>query len=196
MGHPEDAAAAFTRTLRLDPTYPGAHLHLGRIHLSRQERDKARRHLRNEHLLMPEDPRILLDLSNLLVDAGETRVAIACLKRLTQIQPRNPSAWQNLAVAFFLRGRYDDGIAASHQALQREPAHLMAMHNLAIAYERMRQYDDALRWVRSALSIDPKDATFQRLELRLRVLKLRSRAMGALRSIFGLRRSAAKPPRP
>ena len=42
----------------------------------------ARRHLRAELVLRPQDPQVLLDLSNLLLDTGQCRAAVACLKRL------------------------------------------------------------------------------------------------------------------
>ena len=32
---------------------------------------------------------MLMDLSNLLIDVGETRAAVACLKRLTQLRPQH-----------------------------------------------------------------------------------------------------------
>ena len=54
-----------------------------------------------------------MDLANLLIDVGETRPAVACLKRLTQLCPEHIAAWQNLGVAHCLRGRFDEGIAAS-----------------------------------------------------------------------------------
>ena len=40
---------------------------------------EARRQLRAELLLRPDDARILMDLANLLVDLGEIRPALACL---------------------------------------------------------------------------------------------------------------------
>jgi tetratricopeptide (TPR) repeat protein len=187
-GRVDEAIGAFLKTLQLDPTYPGAHFHLGRIHHQRHDAEKARRHLRNEHLLMPDDPQMMLDLSNLLLDSGETGTAVACLKRLTEKEPQNANAWQNLAVAYFQCDRFDDGIAASREALRCEPSHLMAMYNLAVAHEQMGQYDQAIGWVRSALAIDPREASFQKLELRLRFMQLRARVGRVVRRVFLLGR--------
>ena len=72
-------AAAF------DPTFPGAHLHLAKIHFRRREPIEARSHLRGEILLRPQDTQVLMELSNLLMDSGESRPAVACLKRLVQL---------------------------------------------------------------------------------------------------------------
>src|SRR5688572_21549097 len=101
----EEAEGSLRRALELDPTYPGAHLELGRIEYRRGKLEDARQHLRAELLLRPQDPVALMDLSNLLIDIGETRAAGACLKRLVQIDPTSTAAWQNLAVAQFMRLR-------------------------------------------------------------------------------------------
>ena len=188
-GHDADAVAAFVRVLQLDPTFPGAHLQLGRIYLQHHDPDAARRHLRSEHLLRGDDPRILLELSDLLLDAGEGPMAIAALKRLTELSPGAANAFAHLAVAHFLSGDYAPGIAASRRALDLEPADLTAMHNLAVACERLQQYDAALQWVRTALLLEPANTSFQRMEWRLRFLKLRWRAGSFLGRIFARRPS-------
>jgi tetratricopeptide (TPR) repeat protein len=179
---------AFLKTLQLDPTYPGANLNLGRIYHQRHEGDKARRYLRNEHMLMPSEPQVLMELSNLLLDTGETAIALNCLKRLTEKEPSNANAWQNLAVAFFHSDRYDEGILASKEALRCDSSHLMAMYNLAVAYEHLGKFDEALSWCRTALGVDPRESTFQKLELRLRVMQLRARVVGAMRRVLRLGR--------
>ncbi len=135
-------------------------------------------------LLRPEDPRILLDLANLLMDSGETRASVACLKRLTQIEPQNADGWQNLAVALFLRGRFEEGIAACKEALRCDPKHVMAYFNLALALERLRRYDEALRTIRCALEIEPGDVALQKLEFRVRLLKLRAKVIRGLRALW------------
>jgi tetratricopeptide (TPR) repeat protein len=159
----------------------GAHLHLGRLCQLAGKRDEAIAHLRNEYLLQGEDCDILLDLSNLLLDTGQMQLAIQCLRRLSALAPDNADAWQNLAVAHFMGKSYQEGVEASRQALRCDGRHLMAMHNLAVAYERLGHYEQALRWVRTALEIEPRDAIFAKLEMRLGLLKLRARAAKALR---------------
>jgi tetratricopeptide (TPR) repeat protein len=123
-------------------------------------------------LLRPEDPGMLLDLSNLLMDNGQGRAAIACLKRMTTVDPDNVSGWQNLAVAQFMRGQYDQGIASCEEALSRDPANLLTLFNLALAHENLGRYGEALRWVARGLAVEPRDLSFQKLEFRLRVLRL------------------------
>jgi tetratricopeptide (TPR) repeat protein len=150
----------------------------------------ARKHLRAELLLRPQDPQVLLQLSNLLLDTQQGRAAIACLRRLIALDADNASAWQNLAVAQFTTGRYMDGIASCHEALQRDPANLMAVYNLASAYEHLKQYDEALSWVRKGLEKDPNDTPLQKLELRIRVLRFRERVVRIVRGVLFPRATA------
>jgi len=130
-----------------------------------------------------------MDLSNLLVDTGQNRAAVACLKRLTQADPQNISGWQNLAVAQFMVGRYQDGIASCHEALRLDPRNATAAFNLALAYEHLKRYDEALTWVRMGLQTEPRDVSLQRLELRVRVLRWRSAAFRFIRSALFLNRT-------
>jgi tetratricopeptide (TPR) repeat protein len=163
-------------------------MRLGELHHRRADADAAKRHLRAELLLRPQDPAVLMDLSNLLVDTHQPRAAVACLKRLVQIEPNNASAWQNLAVAQFMTGRYEDGIESCRECLRLDSQNPQAVYNLALACEHLGRYDEALGWVRRGLERDPKDLSLQKLELRVRVLRWRGRLARAFRSLL-LRRA-------
>jgi tetratricopeptide (TPR) repeat protein len=185
-GRDEQAIAALKRSLQLDPTFPGAHLLLGELHHRRQELADARQHLRAELMLRPEEQQILMDLANLLIDVGEARAAVACLKRLTQLVPDYACAWQNLGVAQCVRNRYQEGIAACQEALRLEPRNVSALHNIALAHSRIGEWDPAIAHARRGLSIAPRDAALQRLEFRLRVLRIRWVIIRTARRLLGL----------
>jgi tetratricopeptide (TPR) repeat protein len=183
-GRADEAEASLRRSLELDPTYPGSHLELGRIEYACGRFDEARQHLRAELLLRPQEPAALMDLANLLIDVGETRAAGACLKRLVQIAPAHVPGWQNLAVAQFMRHRFDDGIASSREALRLDPANRMVLHNLALALGQLGRLDEALAEARRGLKVDPKDGSLLALELRLRLMRFRASLTRALRRLF------------
>ena len=107
---------------------------------------------------------MMLDLSNLLLDCGETSTAVVCLKRLTEKEPGNANAWQNLAVAYFHSDQFEEGIAASQQALRCDPSHLMAMHNLAVLSagngQNAPDYDTASKWFGAASAFGLADSQF------------------------------------
>src|SRR6185437_13069087 len=96
-----------------------------------------------------QDPHILMDLANLLLDTGQNRAAVACLKRLVQIDQKSVRGWQNLAVAQFLVGRYEDGIGSCQEVLHLSPGNATAAYNLALAYEHLRKYEESLKWVKT-----------------------------------------------
>ena len=177
----ERAIASLKRSLELDPTWPGAHLLLGEAHYRRKELPEACQHLRAELLLRPDEPQMLMDLANLLIDVGETRPAVACLKRLTQLRPEHTAAWQNLGVAHCLRGRYDEGIGALLEALRLDPKNRSILHNIALAHGRLKRFDTALKFTRRGLALQPPDPALDRLDFRLRVLRLHHRMMSWVR---------------
>jgi tetratricopeptide (TPR) repeat protein len=120
----------------------------------------------------------------MLMDGGDTRSAGACLRRLVQITPRNVAAHLNLAVVHFARGHYDEGIACCHEALRCDAEDATAMYNLALAYERLGNYAKAGEWIGRAIRIDPQDVALQRLDLRIRLLRLWQKAGRVLRSMW------------
>ncbi|MGA3065788.1 MAG: tetratricopeptide repeat protein [Tepidisphaeraceae bacterium] len=177
IGSEDQALECFATALVLDPTFVGANLGLGRIYYRRHCLTDARRHLRAELQLRPQNPRILLELGNLLMDCGESRSALVCLKWLVGVDPEYIPGWLNLAVTQFARGHWQEGIASCMTALTKDSQNGMAMHNLALAYERLGQYRSALTWVRRAQLVCVNDAALQRLELRVRLLWIRARTV-------------------
>ena len=71
-----------------------------------------------------------------------------------------------------MRGLYADGIASCEHALTREPGNLLTVFNLALAHEHLGRYGEALTWVARGLEIDPRDTSLQKLEFRLRALRV------------------------
>jgi predicted Zn-dependent protease len=51
------------------------------------------------------------------VAAGQTQVAMDLLKKLLAINPKNPSAWEQLYNAYIGGGKYDSAMAAAHSAV-------------------------------------------------------------------------------
>lgn len=121
------------------------------------------------------------------MDIDEARSAVACLKRLVQLDPRNVAGWQNLAVALFAYARFDEGISACQQVLELDPTNTPTLYNLALAYERTGDYEQALHWVNKGLAIDAGDAWLQKLGFRIKFFEFRNRVMQAVRTFLHLR---------
>lgn len=168
-GRWNDATHALRAALQLDPTFEGANLLLAKLSLEENDLPAAKAYLRAEVMLRPACGHLLLDLANMLLDVREQRLAVACLRRLTQAEPANVKAWQNLAVAECARSRYDRGVSASLYALELDPGNIAVRHNLALAYMQSGQLDYAREELAHALFLCPRDRALKRLQFRLRL---------------------------
>lgn len=182
-----DASVEVRQALSFDPTLPCGHLLLARVALAQQQPDTAREELRAELQLRPDTPSVLLELADLLLDAKEIRPAVACLRRLTQLQPASRRAWQNLAVAECLRGRLSRGIDAAIRALELDPTHGVTRHNLVLAYIESGRLDAARIELKIARTASPADSSLGRLHFRLCL----ARGVAWLGRLAGLKRQRA-----
>jgi tetratricopeptide (TPR) repeat protein len=168
---PRDAEHLLRRTLQLDPTFVGAHLKLAEIAYSADDLIRTKSHLRAELTLRPGSTGTMLDLANMLIDVDEIRLAVGCLKRLLLIDPKNVRAWQNLAVAECLRGRFGRGAAASVKALELDPGNVVVRHNLALAYLHSGDVRRAGEQLTAALKLAPHHRLLRRLRFRVAVVR-------------------------
>ena len=179
-GRLDTAADSLRDALKLDPTFAGANLMLAQIAVRQGRLIHAKTHLRAELLLRPAAGPLLLDLANMLIDVDELRTAVACLRRLTVAEPRNVKAWQNLAVAECLRGRYDRGIDACRSALAIDSGSVAVRHNLVLALIDNNDFDLAAVELVEAFKLSAGDRALKKLKLRLVLL----RPIRAMRRLF------------
>ena len=91
------------------------------------------------------------------LNAGNLPVAIALLKRATEVDPKNKFAWNNLGLAYFATRDNDQAIAAFQKQLEVNPYDEFANNNLGRAYWQMRRYDDAVKAFNKQLETNPLD---------------------------------------
>jgi tetratricopeptide (TPR) repeat protein len=169
---PLEAEHFLRRTLQFDPTFVGAHLKLAEIAYSAGDLIRTKSHLRAELTLRPGSTGTMLDLANMLIDVDEIRLAVGCLKRLLLIDPKNVKAWQNLAVAECLRGRFGRGAAASLKALEIDPGNVVVRHNLALAYLHSGDVRRAQEQLRFASRLAPSHRMLRRLRFRIGLVRV------------------------
>lgn len=157
------AFEALARCLRLDPTYPAAHLRLAELYHKLSQPEPARHHTKAELALRPGDVPTLIDLGSLLIDLGELPTATLCLRQATAADPANAEAWHHLSLAHFTAGQYDKGIAACRRALGLRPKRLATLHNLAVAWDRVQRPRRARAIARRALRLAPTDPSTRNL---------------------------------
>jgi tetratricopeptide (TPR) repeat protein len=65
---------------------------------------------------------------------------------------------QNLATAYILAGKADQGIVMLKDVLQKRPTDMNILNMLAEAYYDTKKYDDAINYYDQILTIDKKNA--------------------------------------
>ena len=99
----------------------------------------------------------LVESAGAAMNAGNFPVAIALLKRATEIEPKNKFAWNNLGRAYFATREDDLAIAAYKKQLEVNPYDDYAWNNLGRVYWNERKYDEAVKSFNKQLENNPLD---------------------------------------
>ncbi|MDP4194401.1 MAG: tetratricopeptide repeat protein [Bacteroidota bacterium] len=125
----------------------------------------------------PDDPDILLHLSNALISANKLDVAMETFKAGVEKDPKNQFYRYNYGTLLLQAGKYEEAIDQFTKAIEIDPKYHSAVFNLAVAYvkwgtslreaadkagkddpEYKNKYKDALPWLKKAVEIKPDDA--------------------------------------
>ena len=103
----------------------------------------------------PNNPALLNEMGNILVQYGRLRAAIAQYERAVKFQPDLALVWNNLGVAYTAAGKYSSGEHAYRKALKLSPAYAMAYYNLGVNFDLRDKYDMAIAYYQRAIELDP-----------------------------------------
>jgi adenylate cyclase len=132
--------------LRLDPANVSAHMVLAIIHSYRRNFELALRELERAQELNPNMFEYQTDRGWVLLLAGRSADAIKSIEDVLRSDPNpKPNAFNNLAMAYYFQGRYEDAIVTLEGAIGRHPQHLPLYIALAAAYAEAGRIDDAAR---------------------------------------------------
>jgi tetratricopeptide (TPR) repeat protein len=99
----------------------------------------------------------LVDSARAAMSNGNFSVAIALLKRATEVDPKNKFAWNNLGLAYLATRQNDAAIEALQKQIEINPYDEFAYNNLGRAYWQERKYDDAVTAFHKQLEMNPLD---------------------------------------
>ena len=99
----------------------------------------------------------LVDSARAAGDNGNLPVALALLKRATEIDPKNKVAWNNLGLVYFAMRENDQAIAAFQKQIEVNPYDEFAYNNLGRVYWNDRKYDEAVKAFNKQLENNPLD---------------------------------------
>jgi Flp pilus assembly protein TadD len=99
----------------------------------------------------------LVESARAATDAGNLSVALALLKRATEIEPKNKFAWNNLGLIYLAQREDDQAISAFQKQIEVNPYDEYAYNNLGRVYWQERKYDDAVKAFNKQLENNPLD---------------------------------------
>lgn len=142
--------------LHLDSTNAEALANLGKVWLSRGEREKGLKLLDSA---LHYDPRNYVALTALggeyLFNLNKPATGISYLQRALETEPTNFVVASNIGVGYAMLKNYPAAIEEFRRASMLNPTHDYPLANLATAYERSGLYDSALFYYRQAISKNP-----------------------------------------
>lgn len=139
----EDAIAAYSRAIELDPGLAAAQTNLGNVHYRRGERERARSCYEQACAVEPEQPQAHYNLANLYEEEGDLEMAIAEYRRALAADPEFVDAHFNLAMTL-------EALGSRRQACAHWRKFVAAVEErgggeesewLAIAHERIAELE-------------------------------------------------------
>ncbi len=106
----------------------------------------------------PDSVLLLSLLGSAQAGLGRFDAAIACLTKLTAIDPANAGARNNLGMIHGRMGRLEEAIACFARAAEIDPGHADARNNLGVGLSRLGRHDEAVANFRQALALKPDSA--------------------------------------
>lgn len=161
----KEARAAIDQALKIDPELPEGHWALGRYYQTvdtsvplLESMKLARAELERARTDMPNEPRILSDISSsVFYRDGEFDEAIALQRRSVELNPKDPLAHYNLGRMYNALGRTEEAISSFEEARRLNPSFIAAVCFLATEYIFKGDLPGAEATIRSLPAGDQSD---------------------------------------
>ncbi|HVR30403.1 MAG TPA: tetratricopeptide repeat protein [Thermoanaerobaculia bacterium] len=164
-----EAARHFERALELDPQATSLHYPAAQAYRAAGEEEAMRRHLdssgsgrvRFADPVAEEVQRQVrgagaeLLLARMAMREGAVDVAETRVRRALELDPTNPSAYNNLAVVLEATGRTDEAVEAYSEAARLDPDSVGRRFTLARLLERLGRDEEAAGHLRQVLRLAP-----------------------------------------
>ncbi len=149
------AEKAYKQILIHDVENAIAHHLLGRLYYQTERSAAAISSLQHALAVQPNYPDALMDLANMLHEAGQFAQAENCLHQLIQLRPDNAMAYNNLGVLYKDQQRFDEALTVYRRSIELDANDTAALCNLAYALSRVEDFDGAIQAYRKLLDIEP-----------------------------------------
>jgi len=144
------------RAIALDDTLSEAHFVLGEVYLWKKQHEQAIAEFEKSISLNPNYADAIAELGEVLSFAGRPEEAIGLVKKAIRLNPTPPSWYlDNLGLAYYLRGQYEEAIAAFKRVLNRNPSFWITRAYLATSYIELDREEEAQAEAAEVLRINP-----------------------------------------
>jgi serine/threonine protein kinase/tetratricopeptide (TPR) repeat protein/class 3 adenylate cyclase len=141
-----EALPLFRRAVELDPNFATAYTSLATIYSNLGESGLSVQAARKAHDLrdrVTERERLYIDSSYYALVTGELQKESQVYEEWTQVYPRDPLPYKNLALSNSFLGQYDKALEGYQRAQQLEPIDVGIYIDLAATYINLNRLDDA-----------------------------------------------------
>ncbi len=129
---------------------------LGSVYLRLEKYDLAINELQQAIELNPNHALSHMQLGTIMLFAGRTDEAIQLLQTALRYHPHaEPDDYGRLALAYYLKGEYENAIRTGEQILGRNPNSAWLHIGLAAAYAQAGRSEDAKRSAELAMKLHP-----------------------------------------
>src|SRR5918997_685372 len=157
-GKAAEAKAVFESLLRRYPQEPDLHLFLGITLLKLRDPQEAESSVRKAIALDPHHVEARTLLAWIESDIhGDFDAAIAEYKKVVDLKPDLPQAYNNLGVALKRKGELAAAADNFNEALERQPDFSAALNNRGWTFAEQDRWSEARRDFEQALEINPQD---------------------------------------
>jgi len=174
--------ASARRAISLDARDPAAHLGLGGSYLSAGDTKNAIEAIRRAVDLNPSMPEAWIWLGWAQAITGHPEAAITASERARRLNPQGPMVWiyENLAVAYWELGRYQDALEAAERLVATQPTYPTGYAYVAMNLVALGRREEARAAIVEGRRVQPKLS-----------LKLMQNYIGVSRPAIDARRNAA-----
>lgn len=144
FGNNDKAIQHFSTALKYDENFGQAHFNLGMIQKNQGDLQASINSLQCAVQLLPDQPKVYLELATVLRDAGRLDEAMVQYNRYLQKSPNDLDAHNDLGVLYGQSSHITEAIAEFRRVLEYDPQNLSALSNLAMTFSLTGKSKEAI----------------------------------------------------
>jgi len=155
-GKNEDALAALSKTLEMQPDKGDAWFQLGLVRLDRQEPEAAVEAFEKAKTLGNEGFQLHYRLAEAFADLGNHEAASKELRRAVELDPNSAESFFRLGVALDNLKNYEEAAKAFQKAIDLSPRESAYYQSLGFTVEHLNQHEQAIACFKRAVELESR----------------------------------------